>query len=166
MLSTSPHGARRQTPVLASGLRPARIAEPHVVGRVLLYGGEPIEEHMPLVQILDALVPQMEDQVADNLNLDDDVLDVARLTDLPSSEQVIEVPKISCSSCPSRSPIPEPQSAEQSRSSTLQVHVVVAKGVFKVFSQDRVQQRRLLRRNAFLSGLWSSCSQVFCETHF
>ena len=44
----------------------------------------------------------------------------------------------------------------RSRSSTLQFLVVVVKGVFKVFSQDRVQQRRLLRRNAFLSGLWSS----------
>ena len=29
------------------------------------------------------------------------------------AEQAIEVPKISCSPCPSRSPIPEPQSAEQ-----------------------------------------------------
>ena len=55
----------------------------------------------------------MEDQVADNLNLEDDVLDVARLMDLPISEQVIGAPKVSCSSCPSRSPIPEPQSAEQ-----------------------------------------------------
>ena len=44
----------------------------------------------------------------------------------------------------------------RSSSSTLQFLVVVANGVFKVFSQDRVQQRRLLRRNAFLSGLWSS----------
>ena len=84
-----------------------------MVGRVLRHGGEPIEEHVLLVQILDGLVPQMEDQVADNLNLEDDVLDVARLMDLPISEQVIEVPKVSCSSCPSRSPTPEPQSAEQ-----------------------------------------------------
>ena len=83
--------------------------------------------------------------------------------------QVIEVPKISCSPCPSRSPVPEPQTAEQlgellraslcrspSRSSTLQFRrVVVASGVFKVFSQNRVHQRRLLIWNAFLSGLWS-----------
>ena len=33
--------------------------------------------------------------------------------DVTVPEQAIEVPKISCSSCPSRSPIPEPQSAEQ-----------------------------------------------------
>ena len=34
--------------------------------------------------------------------------------------------------------------------------VLVANGVFKVFSQNRVQQRRLLLWNAFLSGLWSN----------
>ena len=31
------------------GLRPARLAEPHVVARVQRHGGEPIEEHVPLV---------------------------------------------------------------------------------------------------------------------
>ena len=49
------------------------------------------------------LVPQMVDNV----------LDALRLLDLPIAEQVIDVPKISCSPCPSRCPIPEPQSAEQ-----------------------------------------------------
>ena len=44
----------------------------------------------------------------------------------------------------------------RSRSSSLQFLVVVAMGVFKVFFQDRVQQRRLVRRNVFLSGLRSS----------
>ena len=57
----------------------------------------------PFVQILDLLVPQMVDYVADAL----------RILDLPMAEQVIEVPKISCSACPSRSLLPEPQSAEQ-----------------------------------------------------
>ena len=36
-----------------------------------------------------------------------------RILDFPIAEQVIEVPKISCSPCPSRSRVPEPQSAEQ-----------------------------------------------------
>ena len=49
-----------------------------------------------------SLCPQMVDYVADAL----------RILDFPIAEQVIEVPKISCSPCPSRSPIPEPQSAE------------------------------------------------------
>ena len=49
------------------------------------------------------LVPQMVDNV----------LDALRLLDFPIAEQVIEVPTISCSPCPSRSPIPKPQSAEQ-----------------------------------------------------
>ena len=57
----------------------------------------------PFVQILDLPVPQMVDYVADAL----------RILDLPMAEQVIEVPKISCSPCPSRSLLPEPQSAEQ-----------------------------------------------------
>ena len=51
----------------------------------------------------DVLVPQMVDNVMDSL----------RLLDLPIAEQVIDVPKISCSPCPSRCPISEPQSAEQ-----------------------------------------------------
>ena len=39
--------------------------------------------------------------------------DALRIMDLPMAEQVIEVPKISCAPCPSRSLIPEPQEAEQ-----------------------------------------------------
>ena len=60
--------------------------------------------------------------------------------------------------------------ASRSRSSAIQFLLVVANGLFKVFPQDgvqqrriivkvfpqdRVQQRRILVRNAFLSGLWS-----------
>ena len=55
------------------------------------------------VQILDLPVPQMVGDVTDTL----------RFLDFPSVEQVIDVPKISCSPCPSRSLVPEPQSAEQ-----------------------------------------------------
>ena len=57
----------------------------------------------PFVQILDLPVPQTVDNVTDAL----------RILVRPMAEQVIEVPKISCSSCPSRSRVPEPQSAEQ-----------------------------------------------------
>ena len=39
--------------------------------------------------------------------------DTLRILDFPIAEQVIEVPKISCSPCPSRSLVPDPQSAEQ-----------------------------------------------------
>ena len=55
------------------------------------------------MQILDLPVPQTVDYV----------LDALRFLDVPIAEQVIEVPKISCSPCPSRSLVPEPQSAEQ-----------------------------------------------------
>ena len=57
----------------------------------------------PFVQILDLPVPQLVDYVADAL----------RILDCPMAEQALEVPKISCCPCPSRSPTPEPQSAEQ-----------------------------------------------------
>ena len=57
----------------------------------------------PFVQILDLPVPQTVDYVADAL----------WILDRPMAEQVIAAPKISCSLCPSRSLVPEPQSAEQ-----------------------------------------------------
>ena len=50
-----------------------------------------------------APVPQLVDHVAEAL----------RLLDRPIAEQVIAVPTVSCSSCPSRSCVPEPQSADQ-----------------------------------------------------
>ena len=53
----------------------------------------------PFVQILDLLVPQTVDYVADAL----------QILDCPMGEQAIDVPKISCCPCPSRSPVPEPQ---------------------------------------------------------
>ena len=40
----------------------------------------------------------------------ENVTDTLRILDLPIAEQVIEVPKISCSPCPSRFFVPEPQS--------------------------------------------------------
>ena len=72
-------------------------------GRVQRHVVEDLGELAPLVQILDLPVPQTVDYVAD----------AVRILDFPIAEQVIEVPRISCSPCPSRSPIPEPQSAEQ-----------------------------------------------------
>ena len=57
----------------------------------------------PSVQILDLPVLQLVDYVAEAL----------RLLDRPIAEQVIAVPTVSCASCPSRSRVPEPQSADQ-----------------------------------------------------
>ena len=62
-----------------------------------------VEDLAPLVQILDLLVPRTVDSVTD----------VLRLLDRPLVEQAISMPKISCSPCPSRSRVSEPQSAEQ-----------------------------------------------------
>ena len=76
---------------------------PEVAGRqdkVVRHVVEDLGELAPLVQILDLPVPQT-------------VADALRILDFPIAEQVIVVPTLSCSPCPSRSPIPEPQSAEQ-----------------------------------------------------
>ena len=62
-----------------------------------------VMEVCPFVQSLDLPVPQTVDNVTDAL----------RILDRPMAEQVLEVPKISCSPCPSRSLVPEPLSAEQ-----------------------------------------------------
>ena len=107
---------------------------------------EDLGELAPLVQILDLPVPQLEDHVVDAL----------QIPERPMAVQVIEVPKILVDV------IPEPQTAGQLvevpavlSPTRIALQIVVASGVFKVFSENRVQQRRLLLWNAFRSGLWS-----------
>ena len=85
--------ARRPSPLVE--VRPSVRAQRHIV--------EDLGELAPLVQILDLPVPQKVDYVMDAL----------RLLDRPLAEQAISVPKFSCSPCPSRSRVLEPQSAEQ-----------------------------------------------------
>ena len=65
---------------------------------------EDLGELAPSVQLLDLPVPQMVENVTDTL---------LRILDFPIAEQVIAVPTVSCSPCPSRSRVPEPQSADQ-----------------------------------------------------
>ena len=64
---------------------------------------EKTEDFMPMVQIFDAPVPQVVDQL----------MDVLTRFDIPVPEQVIEVPKISCPSRPLRAVLWKPQTAEQ-----------------------------------------------------
>ena len=64
---------------------------------------EDLSSICPFVQILDLPVPQMVDKV----------LEFFRLLDLPVAKQVIEVPKVSSSSCPSRAVLGAPQVVEQ-----------------------------------------------------
>ena len=87
--------ATRRPPPLVE-VRPSVRAQRHVV--------EQLADIAPMVQILDSSEPQMVVQL----------LEVFRLLDtqLPD-EQAIDVPKISCSPCPSRSRVPEPHSADQ-----------------------------------------------------
>ena len=69
----------------------------------------------PFVQILDLPVPQMMDQFAELLNLEEDVLDAGRLVDryFQVPQLVIEVPKFIIEDVPMRTSVPEPQLAEQ-----------------------------------------------------
>ena len=88
------------------GSRPAPLSE--VAGwqeKVERHFVEHLAEFAPMVQILDALVPQMEDQ--------DDVTDAVRRMDLSIGEQVIEVPKFIVDVISLRSSVREPQIVEQ-----------------------------------------------------
>ena len=99
----TPAGASSASKKSPAGVCQAPLSE--VAGRqekVERHVVEDLGELAPLVQILDFPAPQMVDNVLDALR-----------PVSPMAVQALEVPKISCSPCPSRSPIPEPQSAEQ-----------------------------------------------------
>ena len=126
---------------------PEPVGEPQLQARFQRHTVEQRIEHTPYVQILDAPVPQVADFM----------LDLFRALDSSIAEQVIEVPKLSCSSCPSRSPCLEPQMAEQ----LVDVPTVLSYAVLQqrnveqivdipvplILSQDRVQQRPVLSRS-------------------
>ena len=88
-----------------SATRPTGLVEPRgPQERVQRHTMEQFVRVAPMVQILDAPVPQMVDKLEDVLKIVDHHVPV----------QVVEVPKISCLSCPPpRRVLPEPQSAEQ-----------------------------------------------------
>ena len=93
---------------------PAPLSE--VAGRqdkVVWHVMEDLGSVCPFVQILDLPVPQMMDQFAELLNLEEDVLDAGRLVDryFQVPELVIEVPKIIIEDVPMRTSVPEPQLA-------------------------------------------------------
>ena len=86
------------------GLRPTGLVEPRgPQERVPRHTVEQMADVAPMVQILDAPVPQMVDQL----------VDVLKLFDNSVPEQVIDVPKISQDAIPQRTVLCEPQLAEQ-----------------------------------------------------
>ena len=91
--------------------------------RVQWHAVEHLADLAPLVQILDAPVPQ----VVDN------VMDVFRSLDSSIAEQVAQVPILSCSTCPSHSPVLEPQKVEQ----FVEVPIVLS---FAFLQQQTVEQ--------------------------
>ena len=95
---------------------PAPLSE--VAGRqdkVVRHVMEDLGSVCPFVLILDLLVPQMMDQFAEILNLEEDVLDAGRFVDgcFQVPELVIEVPKFIIEDVPMRTSVPEPQLVEQ-----------------------------------------------------
>ena len=160
LLPSRSSSASKKSP---AGGRPAPLSE--VAGwqeRVQRHCVEHLAEVCPVVQILDAdvPVPLLVEQYAVIWIMEEDILAAADHLDrdFQVPELVIEVPKISLDVIPLRTLVPEPQMAEQlvaDSTSTNQFLVVEDQVlVFKVLSQDRVQQRRLPLRNALLSGLW------------
>ena len=87
------------------GRRPASLAEPPgAQERVPRHTMEQFGELAPMVQILDAPVPQLVDKLED----------VLKIVDLPVPALEIEVPKTSSLSCPPpRRVLPVPQTTEQ-----------------------------------------------------
>ena len=130
------HQALRRQTRLPPGMRPALLVGVQPQGHVKRHFAEHLAELAPLVQILDAPVPQ----VVDN------VMDAFRCLDQPMTEQVIEVPRISCPPCPSRSQVPVPLTAEQ----LVEVPTIISCSslqpslfgeAFKAFLKDKVQKR-------------------------
>ena len=132
----SPAGtdARRRLP---PGMRPALLVEVQPQGCLERHAVEHLADLAPMVQILDAPVPQMLDSA----------LDFFRRLDLPVAEQVIDVPMISSSSsCPSRAALSEPLMVEQ----LVEVPTIISYSslqptlfgeAFKAFLKDKVQKR-------------------------
>ena len=145
--------------------RPAPLLEVLPQERVQRRTAEQIVDPVPVVPMLRVFVPQMVEQL----------VDILAPLDFRIAEQVIEVPKIVCPPRAARTVLRAPQTADQlvevptlypilrycsglwSRSLTFQFLLVVEgeTQLFKVFSEDRVQQRILRLWNAFLSRLWS-----------
>ena len=98
------HGLRAQERPLP-GMRPAPLLEVLPQVGVQRHTVEQRIEHTPYVQILDAPVPLMVEQLVDVLQLLDALIPVA--------EQVIDVPKMFIERIPPRTSVREPQLAEQ-----------------------------------------------------
>ena len=93
-------------------------AGPEVAGwqeRVQPHYVEHLANICSFVRVLGAPVPRMVDQFAEILNLQEDTLDAGRLVDrfFQVPELIIEVPKIILDDIPTRTSVPEPQTAEQ-----------------------------------------------------
>ena len=163
-LRTKLYGDRRST---QPGKR-CSSSEPRPQERVQRHTMEHIVDFVccaPMVQILDAPVPQTVEQLPDVLRFFD------RLTAVP--EQVIEVPKILPEEVPMRAVLRDPQLAEQ----LVEVPTIVSYSwlqlrleqnddipveAFKIFAQDRVHPLRTSQ--LVFQMLWMSLVNGFFRT--
>ena len=150
--------------VPAAGSRPDRLSGVRPQERLQQHPVDQIVDTAPALPILDVPVLLMGEQLVDVLRFFD--------TLCPVAEQVIDVPKISLEDIPARRLcrswwnswwMCQLSCTFLSRKLTFQFLVVEGDmRIFKVFTLDRVQQRRSFLRNAFLSGLWSR-TWIFLE---
>ena len=113
----------------AAGMQPGVLAEPRPQERVQRHTMEHIVDLVrvaPMVQVLDAPVPQMVDQLPD----------VVRFFDLllPVPEQVIEVPKILLDDVPMRTAVRDTQLAEQ----LVEVPTIVSWSLLQLIAKQNV----------------------------
>ena len=144
-------GAEVDVPV-SVGVRSEVLTDPRPQERIQRRTVEHLAVLAPSVHSLDVPVPQMVENVTDTL---------LRILDCPMAEQVFEVPKISCSPCPSRSRFPEPQSAEQ----LVEVPTVLSptRIALQIAEQIVGIPAPRGRGQGFLPGQGSPAS---CKTHF
>ena len=132
--------------------RPAALLEPRPQGRVQRHTVEHIIDVLPYVQILDVPVPQVEDQLVESMQRLDTVTPVP-VTESHSAlwTSVVRRGRNSWWKCRLSCLSPLSSSSLPSRSLTFEFRLVVGVvvGVFKVFSQYRIQQRRLSRSLTF-----------------
>ena len=136
-----------------AGLRPGVLAEPRPQERVQRHTMEHIVDFVccaPMVQILDAPVPQTLEQLPDVLQFFG--------TLLTDSEQVIEVPKILLEDVPVRAVLRDPQLAEQ----LVEVPTIISFPMIALFHAIMVQRTvEPGLRSVFLGSSWTSWSRVF-----
>ena len=133
-----PHAGLRAQKAPPPGMRPGVLQDPAPQGRVGQHSGIGYE----LVLALDAPVLQMVEHTVDN------VVHALLIPERPMAVQVIEVPKISATTCPPRSLIPVPQLVEQ----LVEVPTVLSVAVLQQRTAEKIIDIAVPRREGARGG--------------